>query len=92
MLLAPSSAVSFPHLKPHPRCPLPPLPPFQPPTPLSLDLLERGYEVHVAVDGVSSQRLTDRGEPGRGVGPHALGVGASRGAGQRGPFGPPAAW
>lgn len=26
----------------------------------SLDLLERGYEVHVLVDGVSSQRATDR--------------------------------
>lgn len=26
----------------------------------SLDLLERGYEVHVLVDGVSSQRLGDR--------------------------------
>lgn len=26
----------------------------------SLDLLERGYEVHILTDGVSSQRLTDR--------------------------------
>ena len=26
----------------------------------SLDLIERGYEVHIIVDGVSSQRLTDR--------------------------------
>ena len=29
---------------------------------LSLDLLERGYEVHVLTDGASSQRLADRGE------------------------------
>lgn len=27
----------------------------------TLDLIERGYEVHVVVDGVSSQRLSDRG-------------------------------
>ncbi|KAL4514143.1 hypothetical protein Ndes2526A_g09198 [Nannochloris sp. 'desiccata'] len=26
----------------------------------ALDLIERGYEVHILVDGVSSQRLTDR--------------------------------
>lgn len=26
----------------------------------TLDLLERGYEVHIVVDGVSSQRFTDR--------------------------------
>jgi len=26
----------------------------------SLDLIEQGYEVHVIVDGVSSQRLGDR--------------------------------
>lgn len=26
----------------------------------TLDLLEKGYEVHIVVDGVSSQRLTDR--------------------------------
>jgi nicotinamidase-related amidase len=26
----------------------------------TLDLIERGYEVHIIVDGVSSQRLTDR--------------------------------
>lgn len=27
----------------------------------TLDLIERGYDVHVLVDGVSSQRLSDRG-------------------------------
>ncbi len=26
----------------------------------SLDLIEQGYEVHIIVDGVSSQRLGDR--------------------------------
>lgn len=26
----------------------------------TLDLIEKGYEVHILVDGVSSQRLTDR--------------------------------
>jgi len=29
-------------------------------TQTSLDLLERGYEVHILADGTSSQRLTDR--------------------------------
>lgn len=38
-------------------------PPYPQPLP-SLDLLERGYEVHVVTDGVSSQRLTDRGARG----------------------------
>jgi hypothetical protein len=60
-----------------------PLPPLHP----SLDLLESGYEVHVLADGVSSQRLTDRGEPplprpGRSAGMRGDRTNASRREGQ----------
>jgi hypothetical protein len=47
------------------RAPAKPLHPTPPTRCPSLDLLERGYEVHVLTDGVSSQRLTDRGAGAR---------------------------